>query len=67
MSVLESIENKVNKLTPNSTEELNQFLDYLLAKQSDRPSKKLKQDWAGGLKNVQMSSSKLQKKSLDWR
>jgi len=34
MSVLESIENKVNQLTPNSAEELNQFLDYLITKQA---------------------------------
>jgi len=67
MSVLESIENKVNQLTPNSAEELNQFLDYLITKQTNKQGKKLKQDWAGGLKNVDTSSVELQKKALDWR
>lgn len=67
MSVLERIENKVNQLTPNSTEELSQFLDYLIAKQTDKPNKKLKQDWAGGLKDIKTTSVELQKKALDWR
>jgi len=29
--------------------------------------KKLKQNWAGGLKNIKFSALELQKKALDWR
>jgi hypothetical protein len=30
-------------------------------------TKKLKQDWAGGLKDIKISAIDLQKKALDWR
>jgi len=32
-----------------------------------RKPKKLKQDWAGGLTDIKMTSIELQKSALDWR
>ena len=48
-------------------EELDSFLDYLISKKDSKRNTKLKQDWAGGLKDVKISAIELQKKALDWR
>jgi hypothetical protein len=39
----------------------------LINKRVVHKSKKLRQDWAGGLKDVNMSAIELQKKALEWR
>ncbi len=40
-------------------------MDYLINRRIARKSKKLKQDWAGGLKNIKLTAIELQKKSKD--
>ena len=67
MRAMKNIETKINQLTPGLIEELDHYLDYLINKKIVRKSKKLKQDWAGGLKDIKMTSIELQKLSLDWR
>ena len=67
MRAIKNIESKINQLTPGMIGELNHYLDYLIHKRIVRKSKKLKQDWAGGLKDVKMTSIELQKLALDWR
>ena len=67
MRAIINIETKINQLTPGLIEELEHYLDYLINKKIDRKPKKLKQDWAGGLKDIEVSSIELQKLSLDWR
>jgi hypothetical protein len=67
MKAIKEIEQKILQLSPASMEELDSFLDYLITKKDSKRTKKLKQDWAGGLKDVQMSAIELQKKALDWR
>lgn len=67
MKAIKNIESKISQLSPGLIEELNQFLDYLINKKNSQKSRKLNQDWAGGLKDVNMSSIELQKKALDWR
>ena len=67
MKALRSIESKINKLSPGLIEELEHYLDYLINKKDIRKPKKLKQDWAGGLKDINIPSLELQKKALDWR
>lgn len=67
MRALKNIETKLNQLTPGMIGELDHYLDYLINKRSVRNPKKLKQDWAGGLKDVKFSSIELQKLALDWR
>ena len=67
MRAIKNIETKISQLSPKLIGELDHYLDYLINKKvMDRP-KKLRQDWAGGLKDIQMSSIDLQKKALDWR
>jgi hypothetical protein len=67
MRAIKNIEAKISKLSPGLIGELDHYLDSLINKSTVRKSGKLKQDWAGGLQDVQMSSIELQKKALDWR
>jgi hypothetical protein len=67
MKAIKNIESKINQLTPDLINELDNYLDYLLNKRTTKKSRKLTQDWAGGLKGVNFNSIDLQKKALDWR
>jgi hypothetical protein len=67
MKAIKNIETKINQLTPSMIGELDRYLDYLINKRIVRKPKRLKQDWAGGLKDIKMTSIELQKKALDWR
>ena len=67
MDAIKNIESKINQLTPSMIGELDRYLDYLINKRIVRKHKRLKQDWAGGLKDIKMTSIELQKKALDWR
>ena len=67
MKAIKNIESKISRLTPGLIGELDLYLDYLINKREVRKQNKLKQDWAGGLKDIQFSSIDLQKKALDWR
>jgi hypothetical protein len=67
MRAIKNIETKISKLSPGLMEELDHYLDYLINKREVRVSRKLKQDWAGGLKDIKMTSTELQKLALDWR
>jgi hypothetical protein len=67
MNAIKNIEIKINQLTPSMIGELDRFLDYLINKRTVCKPKRLKQDWAGSLKDIKMTSIELQKKALDWR
>ena len=67
MKAIKNIETKINQLSPRLIEELDHYLDYLINKRETQKSRKLKQDWAGGLKDVKLTAIELQKKALDWR
>ena len=67
MRTMKNIEAKINRLTPAMIGELDHYLDYLINKKIVRKPKKLKQDWAGGLTDIKMTSVELQKSALDWR
>ena len=67
MKAIKSIEAKISQLSPGLMEELERYLDYLINKRVAQKTKKLKQDWAGGLKEVKLSAIELQKKALEWR
>jgi hypothetical protein len=67
MKAIQNIEDKILKLSPGLMIELDQYLDYLIQKKSSQKSKKLRQDWAGGLKDIKISAIELQKKALEWR
>jgi len=67
MKAIKNIESKINQLTPSMIGELDRYLDYLIKRRIVSKPKRLKQDWAGGLKDINMTSIELQKKALDWR
>ena len=63
------IEEKLRHLPPEFQKEVTDFLDFLLERTERRERKKLKLDWAGGLKEYRdkYTSLELQKKALEWR
>ena len=67
MKAIKEIESKINKLSPRMIDELDRYLDYLINKRGSGRPKGLKQEWAGAIKDIHMSSVELQKKALDWR
>jgi len=67
MKAIKNIESKISKLSPALIGELDRYLDYLINKRKIKSSKRLRQDWAGGLKDIKFSAIELQKKALDWR
>lgn len=67
MKSIKKIETKINLLTPDLIDELDQYLDYLINKRTTKKSNKLTQNWAGGIKGENYKSIDLQKKALDWR
>jgi hypothetical protein len=67
MKAIKDIESKINKLSPGMINELDRYLDYLINKRGSNRSKGLKQEWAGAIQDIHMSSVELQKKALDWR
>lgn len=67
MNARKNIESKIIQLSPGLIGELDHYLDYLVDKKVLRKSNKLRQDWAGGLSEINYSAVELQKKALDWR
>jgi len=67
MRAIKNIETKISQLSPGLIGELDHYLDYLINKRVVHRSQKLRQDWAGGLIDIQMSAIDLQKKALEWR
>ena len=64
-----SLEELVQELPSDYREEVKNFVLSLLEKQGKKEGKKLRQDWAGALKEYrdQYTSLELQKKALEWR
>ncbi|HEX7583370.1 MAG TPA: DUF2281 domain-containing protein [Prolixibacteraceae bacterium] len=67
MRAIKKIETKISQLSPELIGELDHYLDYLINKKVILKSRKLRQDWAEGLKDTKMSAIELQKKALEWR
>lgn len=59
----------VQELPPDVQAEVRDFVEFLLIKRTRKPVTKLRQDWAGALRDVrdQYTSLELQRKALDWR
>ncbi len=60
---------KVKELPPELQQEVEDFVQFLIEKRVRKPGRKLRQDWAGALRDYrdQYTSLELQKKSLEWR
>jgi mRNA-degrading endonuclease RelE of RelBE toxin-antitoxin system len=66
---MESIEEMIKKLPPELQRQVEDFVDFLIEKRARKQGIKLRQDWAGALKDYRdkYSSLELQKKALEWR
>ena len=66
---MESIEEMVKKLPPELKREVEDFVNFLIEKKARKQGRKLRQDWAGALKDYRdkYTSLELQKKALEWR
>jgi hypothetical protein len=63
------IEEMVKDLSPDLQQEVEDFIEFLLDKRSRKKPTKLRQDWAGSLREYRdkYTSLELQKKALEWR
>jgi len=66
--IVGSVEEKFKRLPPELQREVMDFIDFLLRKVKKKPARKLRLDWAGGLKEYRdkFTSLELQKKALEW-
>ncbi|MBM4287818.1 MAG: DUF2281 domain-containing protein [Deltaproteobacteria bacterium] len=66
---MKNLEERIKELPPELHQEVMDFVEFLLTKRGRKPGKKLRQDWAGALKDYreQYTSLELQKKGLEWR
>jgi hypothetical protein len=64
----DDIMKKISELPPELQQEVADIVDYLTSKSKHERGRKLKLDWAGGLKDFrdQFTSMELQKKGLEW-
>jgi len=66
---MKSIDERIKNLPPALRKEVEEFVNGLLKKRRKKNGKKLRQDWAGALRDYrdQYTSLELQKKALEWR
>ena len=64
-----TIEELIRKISPELQREVRDFVLFLLQKQEKKAGGKLRQDWAGSLRDLRgtYTSLELQKKALEWR
>jgi galactose-1-phosphate uridylyltransferase len=69
MAGRETVQDLVKVLPPNLQKEVEDFARFLIEKRLRRQGKRLRQDWAGALRDYrdQYTSLELQKKALEWR
>ena len=67
-AIARPLEELVRDLPPDMRAEVRDSVEFLLTKR-ERPAKKLRQDWAGALRDYrqQYTSLELQRQALDWR
>jgi len=66
---MSKLEELVKELPPALQKEVRDFVEFLLGKKAKQRGQKLRQDWAGALKDYRdrYTSLELQKKALEWR
>ncbi|MEK7831122.1 MAG: DUF2281 domain-containing protein [Acidobacteriota bacterium] len=62
---MQTIKEKVQQLSPQNQAEVIDFVDFLLSKEKTKERRKMKLDWAGGLKDLreQYTSIELQQQA----
>lgn len=63
------IEAMIKELPPELQQEVEDFVEFLLEKRMRKYGRRLRQDWAGALRDYrdQYTSLELQKRALEWR
>jgi|Deesub1362A_J573_1020465.scaffolds.fasta_scaffold24504_2 hypothetical protein len=66
---LERLERLLNQLPPDLQKEVEDFVRFLLARRKKKRREKMRQDWAGALRDYrdEFTSLELQRKALEWR
>ena len=66
---MDNIVELIRSLPPDLRQEVEEFVAFLASKQARKRGRKLRQDWAGALKEYRdrYTSLELQKKALEWR
>jgi len=66
---MQTLQELINQLPPQLQEEVREFAEFLLERRAKKLGQKLRQDWAGALREYrdQYTSLELQKKALEWR
>ena len=66
---MKTIEELIKELPDDAQREVRDFVEFLASKQARRRGRKLRQDWAGALREQreEYTALELQKKALDWR
>jgi hypothetical protein len=69
MGKTKTINEMIKKLPPELQKDVFDFVEFLLEKRAKKMGRRLRQDWAGSLRNYcdQYTSLDLQKKALEWR
>jgi hypothetical protein len=68
-TVVKPLTELVKELPPHAQMVVRDFVEFLLMKHGRKSDKKLRQDWAGSLRDYrdQYTSLELQQKALEWR
>lgn len=66
---MKTIQEMIEELPPELKQEVEDFVHFLAQRRRRRPGKRLRQDWAGALRDLrdQYTAVDLQKKALEWR
>ena len=66
---MQTLKDLIEQLPPELQEEVRDFVQFLLNKKVHKRGRKLRQDWAGALREYrsQYTSLELQRKALEWR
>jgi len=66
---MQTLKELIEQLSPELQEEVRDFVEFLLNKKVRKRRRKLRQDWAGALREYrsQYTSLELQRKALEWR
>jgi hypothetical protein len=66
---MDSIEQLIRELPPDLRQEVRDFAEFLVQKRQRKAGRKLRQDWAGALRDYrdQYTSLELQKMAMEWR
>ncbi len=66
---MKNLEERIKDLSPELQQEVLDFVEFLLMKRARKPHRKLRQDWAGALRDYRehYTALELQKKALEWR